>query len=484
MKFRTKLYLNILFIAFLSVTLALLIIYREARKQLVYELRSNVRTIAATSALFLDGDSIDQIQTPADESSSAYKVITNELLKIRDQNRRKNLYVKSVYLLRPAEEKQGYLSGIANANPDFRETVYVGELFSDEDMQGLLSHLDEVYVPEKYTTSPWGYFMSAYAPIHDSEGKYAATIAIDLYAGQVISHIRKLLAYEIYALIIALAFSGIVGYFLVHRMTTALRQVCMATQAVSDGNLDYTCEVSAKDEFGDLGKAINQMIVGLKEKEKLRLNFARYVSEHILKKLMDLELPSKLKGEKKRITVLFSDIRQFVVLSEQLPPEEVVWRLNEYFDVMLSIIFKNEGTLDKFLGDGVMVEFGAPLDIENPEKKAVQTAVEMQKAMKELQQKWSREGKEPLEMGVGIHTGDAILGTIGSEKRLEYTAIGDTVNVASRLEQETKRRNVHILISEETWKAVKDDYQFEDLGKIQLPGRNETINIYSVKIDD
>jgi adenylate cyclase len=148
---------------------------------------------------------------------------------------------------------------------------------------------------------------------------------------------------------------------------------------------------------------------------------------------------------------------------------------------MIDIIFANQGTLDKFLGDGLMVEFGAPLEDNMQELHAMQTAIEMQKKLTALCEKWVKEGKPEIKMGIGLHTGYAIVGNIGSEKRMEYTAIGDTVNVAARLEQATKILNMPILISEETFKAVKHIFDCKNLGSMSLPGRTEEITVYTIQ---
>jgi len=210
------------------------------------------------------------------------------------------------------------------------------------------------------------------------------------------------------------------------------------------------------------------------------MSFARYVSHHVMEDILKSETPLKLEGERKKVTILFSDIRQFTQLAERLPPEEVVHLLNEYFEEMIEVIFTYSGTLDKFIGDGMMVEFGAPLDDQRQEEHAIQAAIAMQKALHQLNLKWSKENRSIIEMGIGIHTGEAILGNVGSERRIEYTAIGDAVNVSSRLEQATKILDVGILISESTYLGAKDRFLFKDLGTMALPGRKEQIQVYTL----
>lgn len=154
--------------------------------------------------------------------------------------------------------------------------------------------------------------------------------------------------------------------------------------------------------------------------------------------------------------------------------------LNEYFTEMIEVIFNYGGTLDKFIGDGMMVEFGAPLEDKLQELHAVLAAIHMQLHLDKLSDKWEKEGKQRLGMGIGIHTGLAVLGNIGSELRMEYTAIGDTVNVASRLERFTKKIEKRIIISKSVYEKVKDHFIFEDLKEIEIPGRKGIIQAYSL----
>jgi adenylate cyclase len=198
---------------------------------------------------------------------------------------------------------------------------------------------------------------------------------------------------------------------------------------------------------------------------------------------MDSILASKvdpLRGDRRRISVLFCDIRGFTTISEGLPPEKVVQLLNEYFERMVEVVFRNNGTLDKFIGDGMMVIFGAPEDDPYQEEHALKAAIEMQSELRGLAEKWKPEGLN-LRIGIGINSGPAIVGNIGSSRRMEYTAIGDTVNLASRLESATKELGVGILISEYTHNALRGSFQFRNMGSVHVKGRLDPVLTYSVE---
>jgi adenylate cyclase len=275
---------------------------------------------------------------------------------------------------------------------------------------------------------------------------------------------------------------ALLGALVVARKVTASLEVLMrGIREIGHGNFDYKTTLESHDEFEEMANEINQMTLGLKERERLKLNFARYVSHQVMEKAMASEQGAKLEGEEKKITILFSDIRHFTQIAEERPPEQVVALLNEYFDQMLDIIFRHEGTLDKFLGDGILVEFGAPFDDLDQEKHAVSAAIEMQYALKKMREEWEKRGDPAIHMGIGIHTGTAIVGNIGTEKRLEYTAIGDTVNIALAIENANKQFNTQILLSESTFQAVQQLYKTKPLGPIDDPEKKEKVNVYSIE---
>ena len=214
------------------------------------------------------------------------------------------------------------------------------------------------------------------------------------------------------------------------------------------------------------------------EREKRRL--ARYFSPAVLHEIV--RHPDKLSvgSARRRVTVLFSDIRGFTSISERMQPEEVVDLLREYLTAMSEIIFRHGGVIDKFIGDAIMALYGVPLPYEDHAARAVRTAIEMQERTASLASRWVAECGEPLKIGVGIHTGEAVVGSMGSAQRLEYTAIGDTVNLASRLESLTKDFKVSIVISQETQEAINGLLDARPLGRIKVKGRTAQVEVYAV----
>jgi len=217
-----------------------------------------------------------------------------------------------------------------------------------------------------------------------------------------------------------------------------------------------------------------------REKKKIRGAFQYYLTASVITEM--LKDPSKLKlgGDKKALSVLFSDIRGFTTVSEALTPEELVHLLNEYLTVMTDIVFKYDGLLDKYMGDAIMAVYGAPLDQPDHPLRACRTALEMMEALKKLQKKWADEGRPVLNIGVGINSGDMVVGNMGSQMRFDYTVMGDAVNLGSRLEGINKEYGTNIVISEYTYEAVKDVMLCRELDAVRVKGKKLPVRIYEL----
>jgi len=210
-----------------------------------------------------------------------------------------------------------------------------------------------------------------------------------------------------------------------------------------------------------------------------RNNLQRYLAPAAVEQIIDGTRELNLGGEMREVTVLFSDIRGFTRLSEELPPNEVVGMLNEYFNEMSRIIFRNEGTIDKFIGDAIIVVFGGALSHTDDPQRAVRTAMEMQAAMKELNARWESQRRKTFKIGVGVTTGDVLYGNVGSEQRMELTVIGDTVNMASRLADIAAGGEV--LVSGSTWNCCDGIISGIRPERMEVQGKADPVEVYRVK---
>jgi len=233
--------------------------------------------------------------------------------------------------------------------------------------------------------------------------------------------------------------------------------------------------------FALLGGVGYQYFFEDREKRRVKQLFGRYVSKDVYAVLMANPGLARLGGQRREMSVLFSDIRGFTTVTERGQPDEIVGMLNEYFSSMVDLVFKHGGTLDKFVGDMVMALYGAPLDDPDHADHAVQTALAMLAELGRLNARWKEQGRfSGLDIGIGINTGPMIAGNIGSEAIMSYTVIGDAVNLGSRLESLNKDFGTRIIISDATRQRLKGDYQFRPLGDVVVKGKTHPVAIFEV----
>jgi adenylate cyclase len=229
---------------------------------------------------------------------------------------------------------------------------------------------------------------------------------------------------------------------------------------------------------------VYKFILEGKNKEKIKNAMSKYISDDIMSEIIQNIDELKLGGKRAEVTVLFADIRGFTTISEMYEPEEVSRILNNYFSEMIPIVNKYHGVLNKFIGDALLAVFGDPIPNEDHALNAVLCADEMIKKVEDLHKEWSIKGLPNLNIGIGINTGVVFVGNIGSNARMEYTVIGDAVNVASRIEAYNKIYKTKFLISETTYQKSKDCLDVIKISEVPIRGRVETINIYEIlKVD-
>jgi len=248
---------------------------------------------------------------------------------------------------------------------------------------------------------------------------------------------------------------------------------------VIERSLNLTVNPLINPEGGVRGGLV--VLEDISREKRMKTTMSRYMTPGVVDKIMALGEGSLMVGERKEVTILFSDIRGYTTLTENLGASEVVALLNQYFETMVEAVFHYEGTLDKFIGDALMAVFGAPLPLNPPESHgwmAVQSALDMRRRLKEFND--SRPGAAPFRFGIGISSGEVVSGNIGSEKRMDYTVIGDAVNLSSRLEQLTKEYGCDIIISEFTYSLCREGIWVRELDKVRVKGKNQPIGIYEL----
>jgi adenylate cyclase len=229
-----------------------------------------------------------------------------------------------------------------------------------------------------------------------------------------------------------------------------------------------------------LGIAIFRALTEEREKRKIRDAFRHYLNPEVTDLVARDPTQLRLGGERRSVTVFFSDIRDFTSVAEQLSPEALGKLLNEYLGAMTDVVFRHHGLLDKYIGDAIMAFWGAPISVSDHARRCCLAALDMRDALAKLQERWKSEDVPLLDMRIGINSGDAVVGNFGSMQRFSYTAMGDVVNVASRLEGTNKQYGTSILISEVTRQAIGDEFVCREIDRVHVKGRAEPVTIFEL----
>jgi adenylate cyclase len=288
------------------------------------------------------------------------------------------------------------------------------------------------------------------------------------------------------AAVFLLAFGVFAGMIFVALLVDPLKRLRHGVEQMSAGNVMVRVPPISHDEVGELTRAFNEMGDSLAQKQRVQNAFGRYVNDYVLSQLLEGTEGEEQTGSEREVTILFADIRHFTRLSEGMKAPDVVALLNEVFQMVSDRILEQGGTIDKFIGDSVMAYFGAPVPHPDHAQRAVNAAVEIIETIAERNRR-SRNLQlgapklAPVEIGIGVHMGNVVVGNIGSDRRTDFTAVGDAVNVAHRLEK--LARPAEILVSEAVQRCVRGAVQLRFEGERQLSGREEPVHVYSVKLD-
>jgi adenylate cyclase len=270
-----------------------------------------------------------------------------------------------------------------------------------------------------------------------------------------------------------------VTFLVSSNLTRPLQQIILVLRKVREGRFDETVRVTSNDEIGYTGDVINEMNEGLRERDFIKDTFGKYVTQEIRDEILAGKV--SLDGELKDVTVLFADLRNFTPMAEKMPPKEVVKIINSYFKEMDEAIRQYQGLVLQYIGDEIMAVFGAPLFRKNHPTLAVQAAQEMQHRLQKVNLALEQAGYPRLSHGIGINTGQVLAANIGSPDRLSYALVGDTVNVASRLQELNKEFNTEVILSGATRVRVNGDFALKELPATRVKGKSGTIQIFSLQ---
>jgi adenylate cyclase len=309
----------------------------------------------------------------------------------------------------------------------------------------------------------------------------ALTVITAIEYDVVFEGIRATTRRNIYLTAAVLFIAVLFVWFFSKTISSPLKALAHAAGLIEEGQYDLDLKSRTRDEIGLLTGSFVKMGKGLAERERLKDAFGRFTNREIAERAMRGELT--LGGETKLATIFFSDIRSFTAISEKLEPHEVVEFLNQYMTRMVECVEKTGGVVDKFIGDAVMAVWGAPVSAGSPAGDAlscVKAALMMRSALREFNQGRGGEKKPLIKIGCGINTGDVVAGQIGSSRRMEYTVIGDAVNLASRTEALNKPFGTDILITENTWDLIGGELITEEMPPVSVKGKEKPVRMFAV----
>jgi adenylate cyclase len=479
MGYRRQLLICLIFLVLVATGLFAAACYHTCDALLRHEVHRKVHSIASTAALMIDPATLAAITARGDEAKPQYAQIAQVLRKVRDANRRPDAWVDQIYTLRPAPEDPRVLEYGVDTEESLEKEHHVGDVYRIGGVP-LTIGLAGLHALDNQLDHFIAGYDTGFAPIYDHSGRLIGELGVKLGWAPA-SQLGNVWQYLLPPFAATLTLAILLGVLLARMITRPLDGLLATIEAIGRGNLNITAKASGPAEFVTMASALNTMTAGLRERQTIKQAFAGYVSQPVMDLIVrDGKVP-ELTGERRRITVLFADIRNFTSLAELMRPEETVEILAEFYERMIEAVGRNHGVINKFLGDGLMVIFGAPLDDPYQEEHAITAAIEMQQELRTLCEQWQSNGRHGFKMGIGINSGNAIVGNIGTRERMEYTALGDTVNVASRLQGATKETGAEVLVSEPTYDAVRGIFEWKPLGEIQVRGRAGHICIYAVE---
>lgn len=482
----TALYGGTVFICLLLIGL---IFFQSGVTAEVSGLQKRLRALVTSLAASIDGDQFAPIPLESTELTTFQAQLRERFKDVATLDPD----VATIYILRPTAEptKLRFLVDFVKDG----ESGEPGEEYDAADIPVMLKGFSTPAVEDEPYTDEFGTTLSGYAPILNSKGRSVGIVGADVNVSR-IDDLRNEVLYVVLTVFgIATLLIGLVSLAVARSVRVPLTKIINATAAIARGDLSKRIDMQRKDEFGLMSKHFDNMVDDLKDREFVRETFGRYVSPGVAESLLKNEQQPQLGGEERVVTVLFSDLRGYSTISEKLPPTVVVDMMNEYLGEMNVIIDRYHGCVIEFLGDGILAVFGAPYYLPDHSESAVRCAIEMRQRLAALNAKWDRSGLsrywkgkgiDQLEVRIGIHHGPVVAGNLGSPTRMKYAVIGDTVNVAARLETLNKELHTNILVSEDVYGHLPNDLNcnIEEQGSHKVKGREQSVQVYSLNVED
>jgi class 3 adenylate cyclase len=324
-----------------------------------------------------------------------------------------------------------------------------------------------------------GSWISAFAPIVDHSGRTMAVLAVDYSVDLYLDRLRDADTAILQASLVGTVAALLFGLLFARGLTRPIAALTRGVALVAAGDLAHELPVRTRDEVGQLTGAFNHMLEGLRQRDFIRNAFGRYVSPEVAKTLLESPEGLRLGGHKREVTVLMSDLRGYTRFAEHGDPSLVMEVLNDYLGRMADLIIEYGGTINEFIGDAIFAVFGAPLDHPDHAERAAAAALAMQRAMMQINRDNVALDRPVFEMGIGVHTGEVVVGNIGSEQRAKYAVVGAAVNLAARVEACTV--GAQIFVTSETLERIREFAEVAEPVRVELKGIEEPVALYELR---
>ena len=457
-------------IVMISVFSVTLVTYLQAKQLARNEIRARLLAAAGTAALAIDADRHSRVALDRRQQGMDYNDLQIELRKIQ----KKIPDARYVYTFRLNKKNQIVFVGDSDNS---KNKSFVGEVYSDETetMRAAFVPGVSAVAEKQFASDRWGSWLSGYAPLIRANGTVEGIVGVDISANQVLELEKRYLTVGIISsLIIILVLIPFI-FYATHTITGPLRRVSEELKRLREFDLNSGSQNRSRiREVNELNFALESTRVGLK-------SFKKYVPGDIATALVSSRVEAKADVKKREITLMFTDFEGFTTFAESVAPDVLVQLLNKYFEAISHAVAEYQGTVDKFIGDSVMAFWNAPANIPNHPEQAALAAIKVVDRIRAINAQRAREGQPGLNIRVGIHTGIAMVGNIGHEGRLSYTAIGDAVNMASRIEALNKKYGTSILMSASTAERLGKHFEMKPLEDVLLKGKSKPIAVLELR---
>ena len=457
-------------IAVLTSTLLGVITYFSVQSFVLQGVRERLADAVGLAALQMDGDLHARLKSPADESTPAFHDLRGRLKAFRDTAKD----IRFAYTVRG--DRSGEITFVLDAEESTNLASHLGDVYDEATplMRQAFLRPYGIRVEQRLHKDQWGTFLSGYAPIFRKNGELEALLCMDITAQKIIAYERHYFRLAFLTSLGVCALAVALGVTFSRRLSRPLMVLEADMSRIQVFDLDGRPEIRSRIvEVVRMKTALENMKSGLR-------SFRKYVPADLVAELISLRKEATLGVQKRELTIFFSDIANFTSIAERMPPEQLAHNLELYFEAITNTLLQNRGTVDKFIGDAVMAFWGAPHPVANHAELACRAALQCRQQTNALSADFARANLPPFITRIGIHTGEAIVGNIGYKDRLSYTAIGDPVNLASRLESLNRHYGTDLLISETTYNLVRPDFLARPVDYVAVSGRSSGVKIYQL----